>query len=75
MKMNKIGIIKAIVKFLEGKKTYVCLVGLAITSVLFTNGAIDEMTRDIMLALFGAGTIGAFKSGVTKALVSKKNEE
>jgi len=64
--------IKFIIKYLEGKKTYIFLTGMAVSSVLFSNGIIGEITRDVLFAIFGAGTVAAFKGGVTRTLKEGK---
>jgi len=66
MSMNLNALIGDIVKFLDGKKTYICAIVLGVTAVLYSHGSIDGLTRDILFAVFGTGGVMAFRSGMKK---------
>jgi len=53
-------------KWLSGKKTYICGTVCALSYFAFAQGWIDVSTRDILLATFGLGTVAALRSGMKK---------
>jgi hypothetical protein len=55
-----------LLKWLEGKKTYLCAFGVAATFFAVSRGWIDGATKDALLSLFGFGTIAAFRAGMKK---------
>jgi len=58
--------INAVIKFLSGKKTYICALMIGITAVLYSQGLIDNSTRDILMSVFGAGGFMALRAGIKK---------
>ena len=57
---------KDLIKWLEGKKTYICAILIAATSILYAQGIIDETTKNILLGLFGSSGLAALRSGIKK---------
>ena len=53
-------------KWIDGKKTHLCAIALGINNVLYANGVIDVMTKDLINIIFGTGTIMAIRSGLNK---------
>lgn len=55
-----------LLKWLDGKKTYLCAIGIAAAYILHSRGIIDATVRDILLGAFGGGGLAALRAGVGK---------
>lgn len=58
--------IELVIEFLDGKKTYICAVMVGVTAVLYSQGMIDDLTRDILFSTFGVGTVMSIRKGMKK---------
>lgn len=55
-----------LIEFLEGKKTYICAVVIALTYIFRSQNIIDDTTANILLGVFGGGAIASMRNGIKK---------
>lgn len=51
-------------KFLEGKKTYIVAVSVGLVTIAWSLGFIDEVTRDTLFGLLGAGGVASLRLAI-----------
>lgn len=54
----------AVLKFLEGKKTFACALGLFVVSGLEGTGHLDSNTASVLKGLLGAGGLAALRASM-----------
>lgn len=56
----------ALLKWLDGKKTYICSLICAASVFAHAQGWIDKQVLEILISAFGLGTIAALRRGMNK---------
>jgi hypothetical protein len=55
-----------LLKWLDGKKTYICAIMIAVTFILHSQNIVDNSIRDLLFAVFGGGAIASLRKGMEK---------
>ena len=61
-------------KFLQGKKTYIVAVLMAIVTVLYNLGQIDKSMYDMLMALLSAGAVSTVAAKVNRIQQTSENK-
>lgn len=64
MKKSTIDFLKSVVRFLRGKKTYICSAIVAFIVFFKANGWIDEAMANSLMALFAALGVASLRSAI-----------
>ena len=57
---------KTLLDWLDGKKTYICAMGIAVTYILYSQNIIDKTINDILIGVFGGGGLAALRFKIKK---------